>query len=89
MNITPPPIKNEAPINHDTNTVNNNISQTNSSTANGKYMFLLITENLLYVDGRNVLRIKLNIKKPAAEEAKVFFIKKIQCNIYILCTSSI
>lgn len=35
-----------------------------------------ITENLLYVDGRNVLRIKLNIKKPAAEEAKVFFLKK-------------
>lgn len=35
-----------------------------------------ITENLLYIDGRNVLRIKLNIKKPATEEAKVFFLKK-------------
>lgn len=90
MNITPPSIKNEAPINHDTNTVNNNTSQTNSSTANGKYMFLLDNRKLIVCRRTQCLENQIKYKKTCSRGSKgIFFKKKIQCNIYILCTSFI
>lgn len=77
MNITPPSIKNETPINHDTNIVNNNTSQTNSSTANGKYTFLSDNRKLIVYRWTQCLENQIKYKKTCNRGSKGISFKKI------------